>query len=84
MYRFEGDAWFNNANQPPLLAKQFVKSHVFCYICWHAHCDISPKKPQFGTGASNSNCSEGQIKTYKVTRGPRYAADVTMAVPEPY
>jgi len=33
------------------------------------------------SGVSNSNCSEGQMKTYKVTRGPHYDADATLAVP---
>jgi len=34
-------------------------------------------------GVSNSNCAEGQMKTYKVTRGPHYDADSTMALLEP-
>jgi len=38
----------------------------------------------FRSGVSNSNCSVGQIRTYKVTRGPHYDADATMAVPQPY
>jgi len=29
-----------------------------------------------------SNCSEGQIRTYEVTRGPHYGADAKMAVSE--
>jgi len=33
-------------------------------------------------GVSNSNCSVGHMSTYKVTRGPHYDADATMAVPE--
>jgi len=33
---------------------------------------------------SNSNCSEGQIRAYKVTRGPHYVADATMAERDPY
>jgi len=33
---------------------------------------------------SNSNCSEVQMRTYKVSRGPYYDADATMAIPEPY
>jgi len=33
---------------------------------------------------SNSNCSECQMRTYKVTRGLHYDTDATMAVPEPY
>jgi len=46
-----------------------------------------------GLRVSNSNCSEGQMRTYKVTqgpdydlttRGPNYEADATLAVPEPY
>ena len=36
------------------------------------------------TGASNSNCSESKMRTYKVTRGPHYDADATMLTPEPY
>jgi len=32
---------------------------------------IERSKPQ----ARNSNCSEGQMKTYKVTRGPHCDAD---------
>jgi len=38
--------------------------------------------PRFTAVISNSNCSEDQERTYKVTRGPHYYADVTMAVPE--
>jgi len=33
-------------------------------------------------GVSNSNFSGGQTRTYKVTRGPHYEADATMAVHE--
>jgi len=33
-------------------------------------------------GISNSNCSVGHMKTYKVTRGPHYDADAEIAVPE--
>jgi len=36
------------------------------------------------TEVSNSNRSEGQLRTNKVTRGPHYAADATMAVLQPY
>jgi len=32
-------------------------------------------------GVSNSNCSLGQLRTCKVTRGLRYGYDVTIAVP---
>jgi len=45
------------------------------------------KKGQTGeikSGVSNSNCSESQMRTYKVTRGPHYDADAITAVPEPY
>jgi len=38
----------------------------------------------FRSGVSHSNCSVGQIRTYKVTRGPHYDADAIMAVPQPY
>jgi len=31
-----------------------------------------------GSGVSKSKCSEGQMRTCKVTRGPRYDADVTI------
>ena len=37
----------------------------------------------FNTRVSNSNCSEGQMRTYKVTRGQMYDADATMAVLKP-
>jgi len=30
-------------------------------------------------GISNSNCSEGQMRAYKITRWPHYDADATMA-----
>jgi len=33
---------------------------------------------------SNSNCNEGQMKTYEVTRGSHYDADARTAVPETY
>jgi len=36
------------------------------------------------TRVSNSNCSKGQMRTYKVTRGPHYDADETLLVQEPY
>jgi len=45
--------------------------------------DSNQQKTGFKAGVSNSNCSEGQMKTYKVNRWPHYDAD-TMAVPEPY
>jgi len=35
------------------------------------------------SGVSNTNCSEGQIRTYKVTGELHCDADATMAVPEP-
>ena len=31
-----------------------------------------------------THCFEGQMKVYKVTRGPHYDAEETMAVPEPH
>jgi len=34
------------------------------------------------SGVSNSNCSVGQMGTYKVTRAPHYDAEATIAVPE--
>jgi len=40
------------------------------------------KRYLYTAGVSNSNCSEGQM--IKVTRGPHYDADETVAVPEPY
>jgi len=33
-------------------------------------------------GVSNSNCSVGHMRTYKVTRGPHYDVCATIAVPE--
>jgi len=33
-------------------------------------------------GVSNSTCAVDHMRTYKVTRGPRYNADTTAAVPE--
>ena len=33
-------------------------------------------------GVSNSNCTVGHMRTYKVTRGPHYDSDATVAVPE--
>jgi len=41
-------------------------------------CDIWWFKP----GVPNSSCSVGQMRTCKVTRGPHYDADETIAVPE--
>ena len=35
------------------------------------------------SGFSNTNCSEGQIRTYEATGGRHYDADATMAIPEP-
>jgi len=51
---------------------------------------LLPIKRNFATnapskvGGSNSNWSEGQMRTYEVIRGPHYDADATMVVPEPY
>ena len=36
------------------------------------------------SGVSNTNCSDGQMRTYEATGGPHYDADAIMAVPEPY
>jgi len=36
------------------------------------------------SGIANSNCSEGQMRTYEVTRGPHYDADATVAVLKSY
>jgi len=33
-------------------------------------------------GVSNSNCSVGHMRAYKVNRGPHYDADTAIAVPE--
>jgi len=33
---------------------------------------------------TNSNCSEDQMRTYKVNRRPHYDVDVTIAVTESY
>jgi len=38
----------------------------------------------FRAGVSNSICSVGQMRTYKVTRGPHYDTNATMALPQPY
>jgi len=38
----------------------------------------------FKSGVSNSNCSEGRMRTYEVTRRPHCAAGATVAVPDPY
>ena len=38
----------------------------------------------FRIGDSNSNCSEGQMRTCTVARGPHSDADAKIAVPEPY
>jgi len=45
-------------------------------------CNVYTKLATFTPGVSN--CSESQIRTFKATRGPRYDADATMLVPEPY
>ena len=36
----------------------------------------------FTSEVSNSNCSVGHMRTYKVTHGPHNDADTTTAVPE--
>jgi len=36
------------------------------------------------SGVSNSNCCEGQMKTYKVTWGSHHDANTTMVAREPY
>jgi len=41
-------------------------------------------KSVFSPGVSNSKCSEGLIRTNKVTRGPHCDTDAIMAGPERY
>jgi len=40
--------------------------------------------PQNTAVGGVSNCSEGVMGTYNVTRGPHYDANAAMTVPEPY
>ena len=68
-------------------------------ICLKAQTSVEKKSsfkvffiPQisYTPGVSNSNCSEGETRTKKkqgsimTTLGPRYVADATKEVPEPY
>ena len=53
----------------------------FLYVCINRKTNLNLKstpKP----GVSNSNCSVCHMRTYKVTRGPHYDVDATIAVPE--
>jgi len=43
---------------------------------------LHDKQTSCRLGISNSNCSVGYMRTYKITRGPHYDADATIAVPE--
>jgi len=43
---------------------------------------MKQKYHQARAGVSNSNCSVGQTGTYKVTRGPHFDAEATIALPE--
>jgi len=73
-----------------------VKSHSCALATFQIRCDIvyiyiyrialSKRFTGCGStsGVSNTNCSEGQIRTYKAAGGPHYDAGATMAVPEPY
>jgi len=54
-----------------------VSKHVCRNFVYHSLW-IDHLKP----GISNWNCSVGHIKTFKVTRGPHFDADATMAVPD--
>jgi len=65
-----------------------VKSHSYTLATFQTVYRIALSKRFTGcvsaSGVSNTNFSEGQIRTYKVTGEPHCDSDATMAVPEPY
>jgi len=50
-------------------------------VGWDNQTVMTPEKASCRAGL-NSNCSEDQMRTYKITRGPYYDADATVAVHE--
>jgi len=60
----------------------FLSAHYDCLNALYKPPFFSQYTVGYNAGASNSNCSLGQIKTCKVTRGPHHDADATIAVPE--
>jgi len=56
----------------------------FEYFCCGTCSQGALRPARSTTGASNSNCSEGQMRTSTVASGPQFDAEATMAVPEPY
>jgi len=65
-----------------------VKSHSYALATFQTVYRVALSEHFTGcvstSGVWNTNCSEGQIRTYKVTGEPHCDADATMAVPEPY
>jgi len=58
--------------------KDFTLANLFMILV----ASISHRSSFFIPGVSNSNCSVGHMRTYKVTRGPHYKAEATVEVPE--
>jgi len=56
--------------------------------CYEQACyerGLTSREPRrIGVKPGVSNCSEGQMSTYKVTRRPHYDADATVTTPEPF
>jgi len=63
---------------------QEIRCEIATAINFKSTATHSQVSNPYKAGVSNSSCSEGQIRSYKVTRGPHYDADATMAVPQPY
>jgi len=45
---------------------------------------LLPVEAGFSPWVSNAKSSEGEMRSSKVSRGPYYDVDATMAVPQPY
>jgi len=75
-----------------LMTSWFVKITFSFALCGSQECacstahTLSCEKIVFETttrsGVSNSNCSVGHMRTYKVTRRPHYDADATIVAPK--
>ena len=60
---------------------------VICHKVWKMpRCELHGwEKPAYPRSRlSKTNCSEGQMRAYSVTREPHYDADATVVAPEPY
>jgi len=75
---FEGDMNYSQ------LSTIFHSKISKCWACISVRFRLRSVCTLFRARVSSSNCSEGQMRTYKVTRRPHYDAYATAAISRPY